>query len=194
MLTFQAVLISLLLVEMYIRFAKEYVTPETLREKSLQHEEASFATCFPLKEQRINDKGSLDRVLSFPTLSREIAPNQILRRHLLKDPVFLTNNFTLPALTIAELYRCRWQVELFFKWIKQHCGSRPSMGPPKMRQNSTVDRRIGIHPRRDHQKAAQHQSQSLRNPTDFKCDRVRANALNSGTYGIQQQCKHARII
>ncbi len=34
--------------------------------------------------------------------------------------VFLTNNFELPALTIAELYRCRWQVELFFKWIKQH--------------------------------------------------------------------------
>lgn len=32
----------------------------------------------------------------------------------------LTNNFSLPALTIAELYRCRWQVELFFKWIKQH--------------------------------------------------------------------------
>ena len=37
-------------------------------------------------------------------------------RHL----VFLTNNFDLPALTIAQLYRCRWQVELFFKWIKQH--------------------------------------------------------------------------
>ena len=37
-------------------------------------------------------------------------------RHL----VFLTNNFDLPALTIAKLYRCRWQVELFFKWIKQH--------------------------------------------------------------------------
>ena len=33
---------------------------------------------------------------------------------------FLTNNFSLPALTITELYRCRWQVELFFKWIKQH--------------------------------------------------------------------------
>jgi IS4 transposase len=32
----------------------------------------------------------------------------------------LTNNFLLPALTITELYRCRWQVELFFKWIKQH--------------------------------------------------------------------------
>jgi len=37
-----------------------------------------------------------------------------------KTLVFLTNNFALPALTIAELYRCRWQVELFFKWIKQH--------------------------------------------------------------------------
>lgn len=34
--------------------------------------------------------------------------------------VFLTNNFSLPALTIAELYRYRWQIELFFKWIKQH--------------------------------------------------------------------------
>ena len=37
-------------------------------------------------------------------------------RHL----IFLTNNFPLPALTIAHLYKCRWQVELFFKWIKQH--------------------------------------------------------------------------
>jgi hypothetical protein len=34
--------------------------------------------------------------------------------------VFLTNNFSLPALTIAHLYKCRWQVELFFKWIKQY--------------------------------------------------------------------------
>ena len=34
--------------------------------------------------------------------------------------VFLTNNFTLPAMTITKLYKCRWQVELFFKWIKQH--------------------------------------------------------------------------
>jgi len=49
-----------------------------------------------------------------------------MRRIRFKDPetaktlVFLTNNFTLPALTITDLYRCRWQVELFFKWIKQH--------------------------------------------------------------------------
>lgn len=37
-----------------------------------------------------------------------------------KRLVFLTNNFLLPALTVTELYRCRWQVELFFRWIKQH--------------------------------------------------------------------------
>ena len=49
-----------------------------------------------------------------------------LRRIRFKDPettktlIFLTNNFVLPALTITDLYRCRWQVELFFKWIKQH--------------------------------------------------------------------------
>jgi hypothetical protein len=49
-----------------------------------------------------------------------------LRRIRFKDPetaktlIFLTNNFVLPAFTITELYRCRWQVELFFKWIKQH--------------------------------------------------------------------------
>src|SRR5690606_33410204 len=49
-----------------------------------------------------------------------------LRRIKYRDPesgntlVLLTNHFTLPALTIAELYRCRWQIELFFKWIKQH--------------------------------------------------------------------------
>ncbi|PDV98332.1 IS4 family transposase [Candidatus Viridilinea mediisalina] len=49
-----------------------------------------------------------------------------LRRVKYKDPesqktyVFLTNNFVLPALTITELYRYRWQVELFFKWIKQN--------------------------------------------------------------------------
>lgn len=49
-----------------------------------------------------------------------------MRRIRFKDPasgntlVFLTNNTSLPALTIAALYKSRWQVELFFKWIKQH--------------------------------------------------------------------------
>jgi IS4 transposase len=49
-----------------------------------------------------------------------------LRRVRFKDPetgntlVFLTNQFALPAASICALYKSRWQVELFFKWIKQH--------------------------------------------------------------------------
>jgi hypothetical protein len=57
-----------------------------------------------------------------------------LRRIRFKDPesgktlVFLTNNTTLPALTIAALYKNRWQVELFFKWIKQHLRIKKFLG------------------------------------------------------------------
>jgi len=41
---------------------------------------------------------------------------------------FLTNNFSLEALTIAQLYKCRWKVELFFKWIKQHLRIKAFLG------------------------------------------------------------------
>ena len=57
-----------------------------------------------------------------------------LRRIRFKDPesgktlVFLTNNTSLPALTIADLYKNRWQVELFFKWIKQHLRIKRFLG------------------------------------------------------------------
>lgn len=57
-----------------------------------------------------------------------------LRRVRFTDPetgkrlVFLTNNFALPALTITELYRQRWQIELFFKWIKQHLRIKVFLG------------------------------------------------------------------
>lgn len=56
---------------------------------------------------------------------RQHSPNMLRRIKFYdvktdKKFVFLTNNFSLPALTITELYRHRWQVELFFKWIKQH--------------------------------------------------------------------------
>ena len=63
-------------------------------------------------------------VLTGP-ISRKQYPDP-LRRIGYVDPttgkklVFLTNNFMLSAIVIAQLYRCRWQVELFFKWMKQH--------------------------------------------------------------------------
>jgi len=65
--------------------------------------------------------------------SRQIFPAP-LRRVRVYDPtarrslVLLTNQFELPALTIAELYRRRWQVELFFKWIKGHLRLRAFLG------------------------------------------------------------------
>jgi len=57
--------------------------------------------------------------------SAKVYPDTLRRVNYLdvetrKSFKFLTNNFTLPALTIAQIYKCRWQVELFFKWIKQH--------------------------------------------------------------------------
>jgi hypothetical protein len=63
-------------------------------------------------------------VLHGPLVSKKY-PDRLRRVSYFDAPhqrrlVFLTNNFTLPALSIAQLYRCRWQVELFFKWIKQH--------------------------------------------------------------------------
>jgi len=65
--------------------------------------------------------------------SRQHYP-QHLRRIRFKDPeteknlVFLTNNFQIPPLTVCALYKSRWQVELFFKWIKQHLRSKRFFG------------------------------------------------------------------
>ena len=67
-----------------------------------------------------------DQTVMFTTFYATKAFEAPVRRIRFKDPasqktlIFLTNNFVLPALTITQLYRCRWQVELFFKWIKQH--------------------------------------------------------------------------
>ncbi len=67
-----------------------------------------------------------DQVVAFKGFYSEKAYPEKLRRVVFFDDqqhrrlVFLTNHFSLPALTVADLYRCRWQVELFFKWIKQH--------------------------------------------------------------------------
>ena len=57
--------------------------------------------------------------------TKDSYPDTLRRIHLIvpetgKVLVLLTNNFKLPAVTIAALYKARWQVELFFKWIKQH--------------------------------------------------------------------------
>src|SRR6059058_2002607 len=58
-----------------------------------------------------------DSVKVYPDALRRVSYLDVKTRKRFK---FLTNNFILPALTIAQIYKSRWQVELFFKWIKQH--------------------------------------------------------------------------
>jgi hypothetical protein len=60
---------------------------------------------------------SLDSAKAYPEQLRRISYLDVATRNRFK---FLTNNFSLPALTIAKIHKSRWQVELFFKWIKQH--------------------------------------------------------------------------
>jgi len=84
---------------------------------------------FTQRSSRIVDKTSglrSDQTIVLSGLLTSQAYPEVLRRISFFDIktnkrlVFLTNNFFLPPLTIAQLYKCRWQVELFFKWIKQH--------------------------------------------------------------------------
>src|ERR1035441_3123753 len=60
---------------------------------------------------------AIDSAKAYPEVLRRISYLDVETKKRFK---FLTNNFTLPALTIALIYKSRWQVELFFKWIKQH--------------------------------------------------------------------------
>ena len=60
---------------------------------------------------------AIDSAKAYPEALRRVSYLDVEKQKRFK---FLTNNFTLPALTIAQIYQCRWQVELFFKWIKQH--------------------------------------------------------------------------
>jgi hypothetical protein len=60
---------------------------------------------------------AIDSAKAYPDALRRVSYLDVDTKKRFK---FLTNNFTLPALTIAQTYKARWQVELFFKWIKQH--------------------------------------------------------------------------
>ncbi|MCY4278855.1 MAG: IS4 family transposase [Gammaproteobacteria bacterium] len=62
-----------------------------------------------------------------------------------KTLVFLTNDFVLPPLTIAELYRARWRVELFFKWIKQHLRIKSFFGTSENAVNTQIWIAVSVH-------------------------------------------------
>ena len=86
-------------------------------------------TQFKRLSSRVTDRSTgviADQTIALAGVSTCKDYPEKLRRIVFRDPetkkrlVFLTNNFTLAATTIAALYKSRWQIELFFKWIKQH--------------------------------------------------------------------------
>ena len=89
-----------------------------------------------------------------------------------KALVFLTNHFSLSALTITELYRCRWQVELFFKWIKQHLRIKKFYG--------TSDCCLRLRAGRHCQKASQPRCVALHFVAGFLGHIVRENPIKPG--------------
>ena len=97
--------------------------------------------------------------------------------------VFLTNNFSLPPLTIAHLYRSRWQVELFFKWIKQHLRIKNFYGTSEKRlANSNLDCDLGLCARGHCEKGIASRRQSLQNVTDLQRHSFRENPYFTGPF------------
>jgi len=121
----------------YIDFARLYVFQKaaaffvTRAKKNLQ--------CRPIAHRRVKKTTGLrcDQTIRLTGKDSRHTYPALLRRIKYIDPetgkrfVFLTNNFVLSALTIAKLYKCRWQVELFFKWIKQNLRIKTFFGLSK---------------------------------------------------------------
>lgn len=92
-----------------------------------------------------------DHTVTLTTINSIKAYPEALRRVTYIDPDtqkrfrFLTNNFTLPALTIAKIYKSRWQVELFFKWIKQHLRIKAFYGTSENAVKTQIWIAVGIY-------------------------------------------------
>jgi len=90
--------------------------------------------------------------------------------------VFLTNNFVLPALTIAQLYKSRWQIELFFKWIKQHLRIKAFYGTSPCAVRTQVWIAICVYVLvAIVKKELKDRTKPLRNPPNSECQPLREN-------------------
>ena len=119
---------------------------------------------------------------------------ELLRRIRFKDPesgktlVFITNNFSLPAATICALYKSRWQVELFFKWIKQHLRIKQFYGTSENAVKTQIWIAVSVYrPRRHRQEAPRPGRLALHFVTDPLGDPLRENAHTSNTCGRRKQ-------
>src|SRR5437773_6780441 len=85
---------------------------------------------------------AIDSVKAYPDPLRRVSYLDVETRKRFK---FLTNNFTLPALTIAKIYKSRWQVELFFRWIKMHLRIKAFYGTSENAVKTQVWIAIGVY-------------------------------------------------
>src|ERR1700683_3260130 len=107
---------------------------------------------------------AVNSAMAYPDTLRRIGYLDVGTGHRFK---FLTNNFVLPALTIAQIYKARWQVELFFKWIKQHLRIKAFYGNQRERgENPNLDCRVHLCAGCHRPKTTRTASQPLPDPTD----------------------------
>ena len=117
---------------------------------------------------------------NYPAPLRRVSYFDVENRNRL---VFLTNNFTLSPLMIAQLYKCRWQVELFFKWIKPHLRVKSFFTRVGQRgKDADMDRYQCVCTGGNCQKEALCPSKSQRNPTNLKHLSFRKRAALPSTY------------
>lgn len=110
----------------YIDFERLYLLKEQLAFFVVRSKNnLAFRRLYSNKVDKTTGLRTDQIILLTGPLSSQLYPEK-LRRISYRDQetntlyIFLTNNFTLPALTVTQLYKSRWQIEIFFKWIKQH--------------------------------------------------------------------------
>jgi|TARA_B100001964_G_C14256606_1_gene612807 hypothetical protein len=110
----------------YIDFERLYLLKEQLAFFVVRSKNnLAFRRLYSNKVDKATGLRADQIILLTGPLSSQLYPEK-LRRISYRDQetntryIFLTNNFTLPALTVTQLYKSRWQIEIFFKWIKQH--------------------------------------------------------------------------
>tara|TARA_Y100000310_G_C20586324_1_gene765577 strand:+ start:147 stop:1316 length:1170 start_codon:yes stop_codon:yes gene_type:complete len=110
----------------YIDFKRLYLLKEQLAFFVLRSKNhLAFRRLYSNKVDKTTGLKCDQIILLTGPLSSQLYPEK-LRRISYRDSekntlyIFLTNNFTLPAITVTQLYKSRWQIEIFFKWIKQH--------------------------------------------------------------------------
>src|SRR5208337_4534457 len=102
-----------------------------------------------------------------------------------KNLVFLTNNFLLPTLTIAQLYKCRWQVELFFKWNQTTSAHQEVLRPLAQRgEDPNLDRHLRVRAAGDCSQAPGIGTQPLSHGTNSEPQFVRKSAPFTGFFAI----------